>query len=62
MDDQILTFCEQAEANISSAHRIRRFAEESSCYFACETLHTSVRFAGDKKSIRFTAGLRALNW
>ena len=62
MDDQMLTFCEQAETYLSSAGKTRLYAERSSCYFACETLHTSVRFAGDKKSIRFTAGLRALNW
>ncbi len=62
MDDQMLTFCEQAETYISSADRTGLIAEKSSCYFACKKLHTSVRFAGDKKSIRFTAGLRALNW
>ncbi len=58
----MLTFCEQAETYMSSADKTRLYAEKSSCHFACKTLHTSVLFAGDKKSIRFTAGLRALNW
>ena len=58
MDDQMLTFCEQAESYSSSAHNMQR----SGHVISRKMLHTSVRFAGDKKSIRFTAGLRALNW